>query len=71
MKAEERLKTEINSAIEAGVKPIKIAHDVVGRCATREAAIDLMSAMIAMAKMGHIPESVVEPFEGGIRVRRV
>lgn len=71
IKAEDRLKNEINQAVEAGVKPIKIAHDVVGRCSTRDAAIDLMSAMMAMAKMGHIPESVVEPFEEGVRVRRI
>lgn len=69
--AEETLCEEINAAITMGIKPIKIAHDVLGRCASQEAKVDLMSSLIAMAKLGHIPKSVVEPFEKGIRPKRI
>lgn len=71
IKAEEKLVTEINAALDNGVKPIKIAHDVMGRCQSHEDRVNLMSALMALAKMEKIPESVVEPFEKGIRPRRV
>jgi hypothetical protein len=62
LRAEKKLCDEINAAIEAGIKPIKITHDVLGRCSTREAQIDLMSALLALAEMEKIPKSVAEPF---------
>lgn len=71
VRSRERLATEINAAIDSGIKPIKIAHDAMGRCSSREQRIDLLSALVAMAKMGHIPESVVEPFDKGIHVKRI
>lgn len=71
LRAQAKLCEEINAAIESGVKPIKVAHDVMGRCATHEARVDLMSVLIALAQMGKIPEGVTEPFEQGIRPRRL
>lgn len=71
LRAEERLEREINSAIDQGIKPIKIAHDVMGRCVDQEARIDLLSMLIAMANIGKIPQTVVDPFEKGIRAKRI
>lgn len=71
LRSEKKLCAEINAAIESGVKPIKVTHDVMGRCSTHEARVDLMSALIALAQMGKIPEEIAEPFEQGIRPRRV
>lgn len=71
LRSEKKLCDEINAAIEAGIKPIKITHDVLGRCSTRETQIDLMSALLALAQMGKIPQSVADPFTDGIRPKRV
>jgi hypothetical protein len=67
----EKLAAEINAAIDNGIKPIKVAHDVMGRCSSREMQIELLSSLMALAQMNKIPQSVVDPFEGGIRVKRV
>ena len=71
LRAEKKLCAEINEAIDNGIKPIKIAHDVMGRCSTHEARIDLLSSLIALAQMGKIPQTVVDPFEEGLRAKRI
>jgi len=71
LRAEKKLSAEVNAAIEDGVKPLKVAHDLMGRCGSHEERINLLSALIALSKMGHIPESVVEPFDEGLKPRRV
>lgn len=71
LRVQDRLCQEINDAIASGIKPIKITHDVLGRCATREAQVDLMSLLIGSAKMGKIPMAIADPFEKGVRARRV
>lgn len=71
IKADERLSQEINSAIDSGVSPLKVAHDLFGRCIDHEERINLMSVIIAMAQTKKIPESVAEPFKKGITPRRV
>lgn len=71
LRSQDKLCDEINAALASGVKPIKITHDVLGRCATHEARVDLMSVLIGSAKMGKIPQEVADPFEKGVRARRV
>lgn len=66
-----KLTEEINKAIDHGVPPVKITHDMLGRCSTREAGVDLMTSVIALAQMGKIPQSVADPFDKGVHVRRV
>jgi len=71
IRAQEKLVKEINQAIAEGVKPLKIAHDVMGRCADHEQRVNLLSVIIASVQKGDIPQSIVDPFEEGIRPRRV
>lgn len=70
-KAQERMASEINTAVEAKVSLLKIAHDVMGRCPDREAQINLLSVIYALVKTGKIPEGIYEPFVKGIKPRRV
>lgn len=70
LRAEEKLCLEINEAIGAGIKPIKIAHDIMGRCSNHQARVDLLSTLVALAQMKKIPQSVIDPFEEGLRVKR-
>lgn len=71
LRAQERLVLEVNEAIESGISPLKVAHDLLGRCSDREAMVNLMSVISALADMEKIPKSVFEPFKKGIRPRRV
>lgn len=71
LRAQERLVEEINTAINSGVKPIKVAHDLMGRCSTHEARMNLLSVLSALTTLEKIPQSVFEPFETGIRPKRV
>lgn len=71
VRSEQKLIDEINDAIDNGVKPVKIAHDVMGRCRSQEDRLNLLSVLVASSKMGRIPESVLKPFEEGIRARRI
>lgn len=70
-KTEDRLVEEINKAVDNGIAPLKIAHDVMGRCLRQEARHNLLSILLVLAENDKIPKSVVEPFEAGIRTRRV
>lgn len=67
----EKLQNEINAAIEEGVSPVKIAHDVFGRCNDRKDQHNLLSSLMAMVQMGKIPQEVLDPFDKGIRPRRI
>lgn len=71
VKAQDKLAREINLAIEEGVKPLKVAHDMMGRCPGHEAKVHLLSVIAALVELKKIPESVFEPFEQGIKPRRV
>jgi len=71
LRSEERLASEINNAIEEGIKPLKIAHDLFGRCPDRESQLNLLSVLMSLAQMDRIPESIIEPFEKGIRAKRI
>ena len=71
LKAQERLAEEINNAIDNGVSPVKVAHDLMGRCPNREAMVNLLSVLSALDAMGKIPKALYQPFEKGIRPRRV
>lgn len=71
LRSQERLVLEINEAIEIGISPIKVAHDLLGRCPDREAMLDLLSVLSALAEMGKIPKAVFEPFKKGIQPRRL
>lgn len=71
LRTQERLVDEINAAIEAGVKPIKISYDLMGRCATQEATVNLLTVLTALTRMEKIPSSILEPFEKGIYPKRV
>lgn len=66
-----KLSKEINDALEAGISPIKIAHDLFGRCSDREEQHNLLAVLSASVQMDHIPESVLKPFEKGIFPKRV
>lgn len=71
IRAEERLVEEINSALEQGISPIKVAHDLVGRCPDHEARVNVVSVIYALVEMKKIPKAVYAPFEKGIRPIRV
>lgn len=71
LQRQDRLAEEINQAITDGIKPIKIAYDVMGRCSSREAQVHLLTVLNAMAHLKKIPESLLKPFEEGIRPKRV
>lgn len=71
LKAQERMTKEINEALEGGISALKVAHDLLGRCADREEMQNLLSILSALAHLEKIPKEVVAPFEKGIRPRRV
>lgn len=70
-RASTSLVNEISYAVDEGVSPVKIAHDLMGRCSTHEARVDLLTIISSLAQLGKIPQSVYEPFEKGIRPKRV
>lgn len=71
LRTQDKLCTEINTAIDSGITPTKIAYDVMGRCGTQQEAINLLSVLTASVRVEKIPPSVIEPFEQGIRPRRI
>lgn len=71
LRTQERLVLEVNEAIENGISPLKVAHDLLGRCPDREAMANLLSVLSALAKMEKIPSAVIEPFKQGVRPRRM
>jgi hypothetical protein len=71
LRAQERMVEEINAAIEGGIGPRKVAHDLMGRCASREAQVNLLTVLGALVELERIPKAVFEPFEDGIRPRRI
>ncbi len=71
LKTQDRLAEEINDAVTSGIKPLKVAHDLMGRCASQEERINLLTVLSALTHLEKIPAGVFEPFEKGIRPRRV
>lgn len=70
-RVEEKMREEIHAALADDVSPTKIAYDLMGRCSTHDAQVDLLSVLLALAQMEKIPMSVVEPYETGIRPKRI
>lgn len=71
LKTQERLLEHIQEALDNNISPTKIAHDMMGRCPSRQMQIDLLSVIHALVKLEKLPESVLEPFNDGIMPRRV
>lgn len=71
LRSEERMVIEINEALEEGVSPLKVAHDLVGRCSDREAMVNLVVVISALSKMEKIPKSVYGAFSKITRPRRL
>lgn len=67
----DRMVKEINLGLDSGVSPVKLGHDLMGRCVNRDEMVSLMAILQALVKIGTIPARILEPFEKGIRPRRI
>jgi hypothetical protein len=71
LKARDRMVTEISTGLDSGTSPLKIAHDLLGRCKDRQEMLNLLSVLDALAHLGDIPQTIMGPFREGIHPRRV
>lgn len=71
VKTRDRFVKEVNLGLDSGVSPLKLGHDLMGRCNSRDEMLALVSILQILVDYGSIPPKILEPFDKGIRPRRV
>jgi hypothetical protein len=71
IKSTERMMTEINAALEAGLNVRQIEQALLGRCADREAMLNVLSTLSAKVKMGDLDQEFEDVASAGVIARRV
>lgn len=71
IKTRDRFVKEVKLGLDSGISPLKLGHDLIGRCNGRDEMLSLVSILQIMVDHGSIPPKILEPFKTGIRPRRI